>query len=110
MIQACLLAGAAFLPLHQDGDTPVRVLFLGDQGHHRPSALAAAVRGSLERRGITLDYTEDVSRLSKEGLADHDVLLVYANIDSLPSRPRPRSSHSSKAAGRRAALRFVLLP
>ncbi len=85
MLQVSLaLAGIALLPLRQEGAAPVRVLFLGDQGHHRPSALAAFVRPVLEKHAITLDYTEDVSTISPAGLEGFDVLLVYANIDSLP--------------------------
>lgn len=65
-------------------DPDVRVLFLGDRGHHRPAERHAELSPALARRGIELTYTEDLSLLSAEGLEHYDVLCVYANIDLLP--------------------------
>jgi len=76
-------------------DEPIRVLFLGDRGHHQPAARFAELAPELARRGIELEYTEDVARLSAAGLGPYDVLAVYANIDELAP------------AGERALLDFV---
>ncbi len=64
---------------------PVRALFLGDRGHHRPADLHAVLQPALVRHGIELEYTEDLGRISPAGLEDRDVLVVFANIDVLPS-------------------------
>jgi len=63
---------------------PVQVLFLGDQGHHEPRKRFDDARAALAADGIQLEYSEDLARLSAAGLADKDVLCVYANIDELP--------------------------
>ena len=62
---------------------PLKVLFLGDQGHHQPRARHAELAPALAAEGIELEYTEDLERLSVDGLAGKDALLVYANIDEL---------------------------
>ena len=63
---------------------PLRVLFLGDEGHHRPAERFAQVQGMLANRGIEMVYTDSLDDLSPKSLAGYDVLAVYANIDSLP--------------------------
>lgn len=57
---------------------PVRVLFLGSGGHHEPSERATEVVAALTSRGIHFTYAD-----SLDALAQHDVLLIYANIDEL---------------------------
>lgn len=59
---------------------PVKLLFLGDQGHHRPAERFAQLAPVMERRGITLDYTEKMSDLNAEKLQGYDGLVIYANI------------------------------
>ena len=41
---------------------PLKVLFLGDQGHHRPADRAAQLIPVLASRGIDVTYTEDDRR------------------------------------------------
>jgi putative membrane-bound dehydrogenase-like protein len=62
---------------------PVKVLFLGDAGHHAPALRYADLKDPMLREGITVDYTEDVDRLTSAALANYDALLVYANIDEI---------------------------
>ncbi len=62
---------------------PIRVLFLGDAGHHRPGDLAAQLVPVLKERGIEIKYTDDVSVLQAEALAPFDGLLLFANIDNI---------------------------
>jgi putative membrane-bound dehydrogenase-like protein len=76
---ALVLAAAA-----QAAEPPIKVLFLGDQGHHRPAERFAQIDDVLAARGIELEYTEDLSRLTPTELAKVDVLAVYANIGHLP--------------------------
>ncbi|MEY2747116.1 MAG: hypothetical protein RL112_2158, partial [Planctomycetota bacterium] len=79
----CALLAA---PQSADASAPraVRALFLGDQGHHQPRARHAELAPALAKQGIELEYTEDLGRISRDGLAGKDALVVYANIDSLP--------------------------
>jgi putative membrane-bound dehydrogenase-like protein len=65
-------------------EPPVRVLFLGDNGHHQPAARFAQLEPVLAPRGIELVYTDKVSDLDPTVLSACDALVVYANIDNLP--------------------------
>src|SRR3989442_10391179 len=58
---------------------PLKVLFLGDQGHHRPADRAAQIAPVLAIRGIEVTYTEDPAGLNPANLARYDALVVYAN-------------------------------
>jgi len=64
-------------------EAPVRVLFLGDDGHHQPAQRFAQLQPVLATRGIELVYTDKLPDLDPKVLAAYDVLAVYANIDSL---------------------------
>lgn len=68
-----------------DADKPLKLLFLGDRGHHQPKARYEQLAPVLTPRGIELTYTEDVRALETKRLAAYDGLIVYANIDELPS-------------------------
>jgi putative membrane-bound dehydrogenase-like protein len=59
------------------------VLFLGDQGHHRPADRAAQITPVLATRGIDVTYTEKPSDLNPETLAKFDALLIYANLTAI---------------------------
>ena len=66
------------------GADSLKLVFLGDNGHHQPARRAAELIPGLEARGIEVRYSDDVdSVLSAEGLRDLDGLVVYANIDSI---------------------------
>ena len=67
----------------QDGAKPLKILFLGDRGHHRPAQRFAQLQPVLARRGIELTYTEKMSTLSKDGLAPYAGLAIYANIGKI---------------------------
>ncbi len=62
---------------------PLRVVFLGDRGHHRPADLAGRIVPALAAYGIEMEYTEDINVLSPERLKSFDGLFVYANIDTM---------------------------
>lgn len=70
-----------------DTETPLRVLFLGDQGGHRPRERYEWVAPVLARRGIELTYTESMDDIRLENLRRYDALLVYANIDEIQPEP-----------------------
>lgn len=62
---------------------PLRVLFLGDRGHHKPAERSRELIPYLLHRGINVHYTESLDDLSPDNLARYDALMVYANIGSI---------------------------
>lgn len=60
-------------------DEPIRILFLGDTGHHRPADRAAQLIPAMKERGIEVQYTDDMNVLKPEALAKFDGLLIYSN-------------------------------
>jgi len=84
------LALAFLLPVGMEpvarGDAPpIRVLFLGDRGHHAPADRAAQIKPVLALRGIEVVYTEDLGELDPDTLGKYDAVLMYANIESMPA-------------------------
>ncbi len=65
----------------------LKVLFLGDQGHHVPARRAEQIVPVLGRAGIDITYTENLGDLTLDHLRTFDALLVYANIDQLDDSP-----------------------
>jgi len=62
---------------------PIRILFLGDKGHHQPAARFRQLQPVMAERGIDLTYTESMSALDPKVLNRYDGLLVYANIEKI---------------------------
>jgi putative membrane-bound dehydrogenase-like protein len=65
-------------------ESPLRVLFLGDDGHHRPAERFAELAPVLAGRGIELVYTDRIEDIAPATLAAYDALAVYANLKDLP--------------------------
>jgi len=84
------MVGLAFLlpfgtqPQARGDSPPIRVLFLGDRGHHAPADRAAQIKPVLALRGIDVVYTENLDELKSETLREYDAVLIYANIESMP--------------------------
>src|SRR6476620_6840504 len=57
----------------------VRVLLLGDNGHHRPADFYKAIDPTLRRKGIEIDYTEQLEDLNSSKLSGYDCLMIFAN-------------------------------
>ncbi len=62
---------------------PIRVLFLGDNGHHKPKDCFAALQPGLSQHGIEVTYTDKTADLNSDTLSKYDALVLYANIDSI---------------------------
>jgi hypothetical protein len=62
---------------------PLRVLFLGDNGHHRPAERFRQLAPVFAQRGVELTYLDTPDALRPAVLAKYAGLLIYANIDSL---------------------------
>jgi putative membrane-bound dehydrogenase-like protein len=61
----------------------LRLLFMGDNGHHVPSRRFSELAPALADRGIVLNYTDRMQDLNPETLAEYDGLVLYANIDQI---------------------------
>ncbi|MEY3457034.1 MAG: hypothetical protein RL215_191 [Planctomycetota bacterium] len=61
----------------------LKLLFMGDNGHHRPSERFHELAGVLEQRGISMQYTDRMEDLTPEVLQKFDGLVLYANIDRI---------------------------
>src|SRR5436190_19777463 len=58
---------------------PLKLLFLGDNGHHQPAARFAQLQPVLKERGIELTYSDKVEDLNPETLGKYNGLVFYAN-------------------------------
>jgi len=62
----------------------LKLLFIGDNGHHRPEERFAQLEPVLHERGIDMQYTDDVAKaLNDDALAKFDGVVLYANIDNI---------------------------
>src|SRR5262245_32150464 len=58
---------------------PLKLLFLGDNGHHQPAARFHQLQPVLKERGIELTYSDKVEDLNAETLGKYNGLIIYAN-------------------------------
>src|SRR5579859_2599069 len=65
--------------IHSAEAPRIKVLFLGDNGHHKPIERAGDLMPALARAGIDMAYTDELRDLSDENLARYDGLIIYAN-------------------------------
>src|SRR5207248_2430704 len=61
----------------------LKVLFLGDSGHHKPADRFRQLQPAFAARGIELTYTDKLDDLNAKTLAGYDALLVYANHEKI---------------------------
>ena len=62
---------------------PLKILFLGDNGHHRPAERYRQLQPVLAARGIDLVYTDKVGVFNPDTLASYDGLVIYANTTKI---------------------------
>jgi putative membrane-bound dehydrogenase-like protein len=83
-LHALLVVGISWTPLAAaEPSKPIKVLFLGDNGHHRPAERFRQLQPVLAKRGIDLTYTDKVDALDPKILAAYDGLLIYANTTKI---------------------------
>ena len=58
---------------------PLRALFLGDNGHHKPADRFKQLQPVLAKRGIDFTYTESLDELNSATLAGYDCVIIFAN-------------------------------
>ena len=61
----------------------LEVLFLGDNGHHKPSERIPQIMQGLGPRGINFTYTSNPDCLHDGTLKQYDALMVFANIGKI---------------------------
>ena len=76
-IASCVLSGSALAA------EPLKLLFLGDNGHHQPAARFAQLAPVLKQRGIELTYSDKVEDLNPATLRKYDGLVIYANTTKI---------------------------
>lgn len=74
----------ASLPIKKTATTEgrrIEVLFLGDNGHHKPIERVPQIMAALGPKGINFTYTDDLNDLNPHTLSQYDALLLFANWD-----------------------------
>jgi putative membrane-bound dehydrogenase-like protein len=85
MIRHPFLAALAIVfgtmaPLNAQGEARrIEVLFLGDDGHHKPIERYRVLKQALGTQGINLTFIEDLAAITRATLDPYDALIVYAN-------------------------------
>src|SRR5262249_28166552 len=78
------IAVALFLPATLVAEPkPLKILWLGDNGHHKPAERYRQLAAALSPRKIDIVYTDKADALNTRNLAGYDGLIVYANIDNI---------------------------
>src|SRR5436309_595145 len=62
---------------------PIKILFLGDNGHHKPKERYRQIEPVLAAHGIRVEYADVTLALTPETLGRFDGLLVYANLEQI---------------------------
>ena len=92
-------AGGIAVSAAPNKSSPLRLLFLGDRGHHEPADRFAQLSPVFASRGIDLTYTEKVEDLNKDTLHRYDALIVYANIERIEPAQEQALLEYVKAGG-----------
>ena len=79
VVCACLFAAHFAAVAAAEETIGLRILFLGDNGHHRPADRFKQIEPLLRRHRIELDYTESLDDLNPAKLTGYDCLMIYAN-------------------------------
>lgn len=83
MILSVALAVAGISAVEHAPAQRLEVLFLGDDGHHRPVERFAELMRGLGPLGVNLTYTADMADINPENLAQYDALMIYANTETI---------------------------
>ncbi len=61
----------------------LEVLFLGDNGHHKPIDRVPTLMEALGNKGINITYTDKLEDINTTNLNKFDALMIYANWDNI---------------------------
>ncbi|NDH05862.1 glycosyl hydrolase, partial [bacterium] len=67
----------------QAQDTKIKLLFLGDNGHHKPNDRFRQIQPVLAAKGIDITYTDKVDALNPKVLNSYQGLVIFANLTVL---------------------------
>lgn len=78
-------AGTTRPAFAEDAPAPrrVKVLFLGDNGHHQPLERCRQIYSPMAVRGIDFTYTDRAEDLNPQTLGRYDCLFLYANTEKI---------------------------
>jgi uncharacterized protein len=62
----------------------LEILFLGDNGHHRPIERVPSIMSALGDKGVNFTYTDKLADINTANLNKYDAVMIYANWDSIP--------------------------
>lgn len=80
LLLACLLLTSQLFA--QQGRR-LEILFLGDNGHHKPIERVPSLMAALGPKGINITYTDDLKDINGQNLNKYDALMIYANWDEI---------------------------
>src|SRR6266568_3123996 len=101
LLGACFSGALPAVGAEGEGTPLLRVLFLGDTGHHQPADRFKQLEPVLRRHRIELDYTESLDDLSPEKLAGYDCLVIYANWTKIsPGQEKALRDFADRELGR----------
>src|SRR6478672_3306873 len=81
---ACALLTLAVSPSCLFAQAPtIKILFLGDNGHHKPNDRFRQLQPVFEKRGSELTYTDSPAALNPKTLSRYDGLLIYSNLTQI---------------------------
>ena len=83
MLAATMWLGQLSVASAADAPEKLKLLFLGDNGHHQPAVRFKQLQPVMRKRGIDLTYSDVVGDLNAATLKSYDGLVVYANIDAI---------------------------
>lgn len=96
-----LAAACCFLASEAAAAAPrLRVLFLGDKGHHKPADRFKEAEPALASRGFDLTYTENLADLNPARLSSFDALIIYANHTAIaPQQEQALMDYVARGGG-----------
>ncbi len=86
LVSLIILGGFGFPALNSSwaAETPrLKLLFLGDNGHHQPAVRFKQLQPVMSERGIDLVYTDVADDLNPETLKGYAGLVIYANTEKI---------------------------
>jgi putative membrane-bound dehydrogenase-like protein len=78
----------------------LKLLFLGDNGHHQPAARFRQLQPVFAARNIALTYTDELSVLKPATLNQYDGLMVFANHERFTSPDQEKALLDYVASGK----------
>jgi putative membrane-bound dehydrogenase-like protein len=100
ILAQCARQSAPQTSVRQEASKPRRteILFLGDNGHHKPIERVPEIMAALGSKGINFTYTDKLEDLNPDNLNKYDGLLIFANWDSIP-KPQEKALLDYLSAG-----------